>query len=267
MIRAKSAISAMTIALCAMSAANGQTAASNEESKISCEALAAARGVYEPLMGAQAGQADAFGSLIGSVESLSGRLQALSNSSQDFRESSERLVRDVNFFSDVRDTLISARAALMALRTQPLELSKLLDQLSTEELANQSPAARIGASQELRLIAERISRSATELGVPGNLNRESVFQLSKDTANFPDLVVGLLEGNPNLRLQQTRSPTIRMLLREVSVRYEPTRTSAGIVLRSVRELVGAQVAHANMTSTLKAVEAIVSPMCGQATGQ
>lgn len=53
----------MTFALCAMSAANGQTTASNEESKISCEALAAARGVYEPLMDAQAGQADAFGNL------------------------------------------------------------------------------------------------------------------------------------------------------------------------------------------------------------
>ena len=267
MIRARSAIFAMTIALCAMSAANGQTAVSNEESKISCEALAAARGVYEPLMGARAGQADAFESLIGSVDSLSGRMQALSNFSHDFQESSERLARDANFFSGARNTLVSARASLVALRTQPLELSKLLDQLSIEELANQSPAARIGASQELRLIAQRISRSATELGVPGNLNRESVFQLSKDTANFSDLVFGLLDGDQNLRLQQTRSPTIRMLLREVSGRYEPTRTSAGVVLRSVRELVGAQVAHANMTSTLKAVEAIVGPLCGQATGQ
>jgi twitching motility protein PilJ len=251
----------------AKSAANGQTAASNDESKIACEALAAARGVYAPLTGAHAGQADAFGSLKVSVDSLSGRLQALSNFSQDFPETSTRLARDVNFFAGSRDTLVAARASLVALRTQPLELSALLDRLSTEELANRSPAARIAAAQELRLIAQRISRSATELGVPGNLNRERVFQLSKDSANFTELVSGLLEGNPNLRLQQTRLPTTRKLLMEVSERYEPTRTSAGIVLRSIRELVGAQVVHANMASTLKDVEAIVGPVCGQASDQ
>jgi twitching motility protein PilJ len=263
----KSLIAAVALALSAMSVANAQTGASNADARVACEALAAARGVHAHLTGASAGQAEAFGSLTRSVESLSARLQSLPNPSQELQESSARLMRGASFFAGVREILVPARASLNALRTQPLELAELLDRLSTEELVSRSPAPRISAAQELRIMAERISRNATELGVPGNLSAERVFQLRKDVANFPDLAAGLLEGDSNMRLQRARSPTARKLLMEVSERFEPTRTSAGIVFRSLRELVAAQVTHAHMITTLNAVEEVLSPVCARATGQ
>lgn len=252
-------MSLMLPLLCA--AATAQAQPRTGEAKAACEALVAARDVPPFLAQVVAGQTDAFQQFAGAVDAVHQGMDRLSAVPEPQQTASARLKRAADYLVARQQVVVPARAALNALRSQPLDLVAAIDKLAIEEQAGRSPATRVSAVYELKAIAQRLSMSATALSMPGGLRPENVFQLKKDAVNFRDLAAGLIEGDANLRLPRVRSAAARKLLEEIMEGFEPTRKSSETVFASLRELAGVQAAEVDLLATLKIVEAALRPLC------
>ena len=145
-----------------------------------------------------------------------------------------------------QQALMQVGAALKAVDRQSAEWLATAEALSALKLQGGAPAAEIAASSQLVMLTQRIGRSAHEFLTVDGPNEAAGKQLGDDLNRFRELTMGLLEGQPELRLTAARDPQVRERLQQLLAQFEKTRTEAGAILTHLPGLVQARQAQASI---------------------
>jgi twitching motility protein PilJ len=144
--------------------------------------------------------------------------------------------------------LTQVGAALRLINRQSSDLLELAENVSSLKLQQNAGAVEISAAGQAVMLTQRIGKSANEFLTAEGVSPEAVFLLGKDLNSFKEIVQGLLNGNPELRLSAARDPQTREQLTTLIKQFEQTRTQAGAILGNLQGLVSAREAQALIIS-------------------
>jgi len=139
--------------------------------------------------------------------------------------------------------LTQVTQALRGINRQSSDLLEIAETVSTLKLQQDATPAELSAVGQAVMLTQRIGKSANEFLTVEGVSPEAVFLLGKDLNSFREIVQGLLDGNPELRLTPARDPAVRERLEALLKQYEQTRTQATAILSNLQGLVGAREAQ------------------------
>jgi len=169
--------------------------------------------------------------------------------------------------------LTQVGAALRTINRQSSDLLEIAETVSSLKLQQGASAAEISAAGQLVMLTQRIGKSSNEFLTAEGVSPEAVFLLGKDLNTFKEIAQGLLDGNPELRLNPTKDPQTREQIEALIKLYEQTRTQAGAILGNLQGLVSARTAQISIINDseplrrdLQALQADLAARTGLGTG-
>ncbi|RCX09236.1 methyl-accepting chemotaxis protein [Extensimonas vulgaris] len=160
----------------------------------------------------------------------------------------DRAQRNAKVILGQRKVLTQVADALRAIDRQSSDLLELAETISSLKLQEGAPAPEIAAAGRLVMLTQRIGKSSSDFLTLQGVSPEAIFLLGKDLNSFKEIAQGLLDGNPQLRLNPTRDPQTREQLQMLLQRYEQTRTQAGAILGNLQGLMAARQAQTAIVS-------------------
>ena len=142
--------------------------------------------------------------------------------------------------------LTQVGAALRLINRQSSDLLEIAETVSSLKLQQNAVAADISAAGQLVMLTQRIGKSSNEFLTVEGVSPEAVFLLGKDLNSFKEIALGLLDGNPELRLVASKDPQTREQLTALIKLFEETRTQAGAILGNLQGLVSAREAQVSI---------------------
>lgn len=140
--------------------------------------------------------------------------------------------------------LTEVGAALRAITRQSSELLEIAETISSLKLQQNASATEVSAAGQLVMLTQRIGKSSYEFLTADGVSPEAVFLLGKDLNSFREISMGLLDGNPELRLSATKDPQTREQIEALIKLFDQTRTQASAILGNLQGLVSARNAQA-----------------------
>ncbi len=140
-------------------------------------------------------------------------------------------------------TLTQVNMSLRAINRQSGDLLEGAEAIVALKVGAGATAAEHVALGQLVMLTQRIGKSANEFITAEGVSAEAVFLLGKDLKSFRDLIKGLTDGDPELRLPGARDAATREALQRLSAQYEQTNTAASAILGNLQGLVAAREAQ------------------------
>jgi twitching motility protein PilJ len=169
--------------------------------------------------------------------------------------------------------LTQVGTALRTINRQSSDLLEIAETVSSLKLQQGASPAEISAAGQLVMLTQRIGKSSNEFLTAEGVSPEAVFLLGKDLNTFKEIAQGLLDGNPELRLNPTKDAQTREQLEALIKLYEQTRTQAGAILGNLQGLVSARTAQISIVNEseplrrdLEALQADLAARTGLGTG-
>ncbi|MFM2056721.1 MAG: hypothetical protein RLY71_1106 [Pseudomonadota bacterium] len=134
--------------------------------------------------------------------------------------------------------------ALRAINKQTADMQDQAEAVVALKLQANAPTVEISAAGQLVMLTQRIGKSANESLTVQGVSPEAVFLLGKDLNSFRELSAGLLDGNPDLRLNASRDAQLRERLQALQKAYEDVRAQGTTILGNLQGLVAAREAQA-----------------------
>jgi twitching motility protein PilJ len=160
-----------------------------------------------------------------------------------------------------RGTVLAVHRALKAIRQMSAEVQNAAHPLLVAELVNSAPAAQISAANALEMLSQRLGKSAAEFITCDSLDPEAVFLLGKDAKSFAELLAGMRDGNPNLRLRPAKTPESKQALAELDRKFSGLKEQVDKVLSQLQDLVAAREAQQRLLTQLNALDKALQPIC------
>lgn len=145
-----------------------------------------------------------------------------------------------------KDALVQAQQAMRAVDKLSPELLEASEQVSSQLLQAGAQSIEIIAAQHLAMLSVRLGKTAAGFVNASGIDAEAVFLLGKDLNAFSEILNGLLDGNPELRLPGAKAGPVREHLLKVKGLYEQLRQHSSQVLGHLQQLVTARDAKAGL---------------------
>ena len=155
----------------------------------------------------------------------------------------ERAEKNADILQNQEEALVHVDQALRAISSQSTDLLEGADAAFNQALLSGSQSSEVSACGQLVMLTQRIGKSANELLTQDGISPTAVFFLAKDLNSFSLITESLLNGNPDLRLNGVRDPSLRERLRSLLALYEQTREQGSVVLRQLQGMVAAREAQ------------------------
>jgi twitching motility protein PilJ len=208
------------------------------------------------------GNAAAFAEVKDSIGVLAHNVRALKNGDSDIAAAPAALQDQVDKLLPLVDraekssatvlgqqkTLTQVGQALRAINRQSADLLETAETVSSLKLQSGASAAELSAVGQLVMLTQRIGKSANEFLTTEGVSAEAVFLLGKDLNSFREIVQGVINGSPELRLPGTRETQQREKLQQLLTQYEQTRTEASAILSNLQGLVAAREAQTQVVA-------------------
>lgn len=132
---------------------------------------------------------------------------------------------------------------LQALNARNPVLLELAEQVATLSAQHGATPREIAAAGQLVMLTQRMGKSANEFLTPGGINQDTAFLLGRDANTFEDLVAGLLDGSPVLRLPATANADARSRLAELKAAFAAYRRELSGILGNLGHFIAAKQAE------------------------
>ena len=156
----------------------------------------------------------------------------------------ERAEKNAAAIVSQQKALVQVGAARRLINRQSADLLELADAVLTHKLQQNAPASEIAAAGQLVMLTQRIGKSANEFLTSEGVSPEAVFLMGKDLNTFKEILQGLQNGSPELRLAAAKDAQSKEQLAALSKLFEETRTHAGAILGNLQGLVAARESEA-----------------------
>ena len=123
------------------------------------------------------------------------------------------------------------------------ELLKIAESVSLLKVQQNAAAPEIAAAGRLMMLTQRVGKSSEEFMTAEGLGADAVGRLDRDLASFKELALGLLDGNPTLRLGASKDPQTREQLTTLLKLFDEAALEAGGLLGNLQGLVAAREAQ------------------------
>jgi twitching motility protein PilJ len=228
----------------------------------SCQIMAQAAEVRAALVPAMLGNEASFTAIAQGASFLSERPPA-SPSVATVLDAPHR--KNIQRMADVlvqrKNAVLTVHRATKTIRQMSPPLQQAAEALLSAELVNSSAPTRITAATSLDMLSQRLGKSAAEFLTYEGADPEAVFLLGKDIKTYGELLAGLRDGNPQLRLKPSKEPEITRALAEVDRQYAGATEQVERVLALLKDLVTAREAQQQLLAELAALEKALTPAC------
>lgn len=179
----------------------------------------------------------------------------------------ERAEKNAATIMSQQAILTQVGAALRTINRQSSDLLEIAETVSSLKLQQNAAPSEISASGQLVMLTQRIGKSANEFLTLEGVSPEAVFLLGRDLNSFKEIVQGLQEGSPELRLAGSKDPQTRERLEALMALYEQTRVQAGAILGNLQGLVSAREAQAAIISDSEPLRRSLEELQGKLSAQ
>jgi twitching motility protein PilJ len=155
----------------------------------------------------------------------------------------DRAEKNANTVIAQQKVLTQVGESLKTINRQSADLLEIAETISSLKLQQNATPAELSAAGQLVMLTQRIGKSSNEFVTLEGVSPEAVFLLGKDLNSFRELALGLLNGNPELRLPGTRDAETKERLTALLKLYDDTRNQAGSILGNLQGMVAAREAQ------------------------
>lgn len=159
------------------------------------------------------------------------------------RQAWQRSDRSAAQLLSLEKQLTGFRRTLQSLNAQNPVLLELAEQVATLFAQNSASAREIAAAGQLVMLTQRLGKSANEFLTPDGINQDTAFLLGRDANTFGDIVAGLLDGSPVLRLPPTANSDARTRLVELKPKFADYHRELSLILGNLKEFIAAKEAE------------------------
>lgn len=153
------------------------------------------------------------------------------------------------------DAILASEQTVLSLHQVAATLAETVPQLQVEYekvveilLQRGAPAAQVAMAQRQSLLAERIL-GAVNTVLAGDENAvQAADAFGRDAARFGQVLNGMLQGNPGLKISQVEDPDARARLAEISELFEFVSGSVDEILETSPELFQVRESASNIFS-------------------
>lgn len=202
------------------------------------------------------GNAVAFKQLEESKNSFDANLKRLVNGDKKLRASPKDIQpmlkeldgqwqknrKDIDLIVGQQQKLIELNRAVAAINTNNIQLLELTEQVVALMTQSGAPLREVSIASQQVMLTQRMAKNANALLSGDVIDPEVAFLLGKDTNTFRDVLLGLINGNPDLRLSAVGDADTRDKLTELQEVFKEFETHVNNILQSMQELVNSKQA-------------------------
>ena len=141
------------------------------------------------------------------------------------------------------DTILASEQTVLSLHQVAATLAETVPQLQVEYekvveilLQRGAPAAQVAMAQRQTLLAERILGAVNTVLSGDESSQQAADAFGRDAARFGQVLTGMLQGNPALKVSQVEERDARARLIEISELFEFVSGSVDEILETSPEL-------------------------------
>jgi twitching motility protein PilJ len=141
------------------------------------------------------------------------------------------------------DTILASEQTVLSLHQVAATLAETVPQLQVEYekvveilLQRGAPAAQVAMAQRQTLLAERILGAVNTVLSGDESSQQAADAFGRDAARFGQVLTGMLQGNPALKVSQVEDRDARARLIEISELFEFVSGSVDEILETSPEL-------------------------------
>ena len=149
---------------------------------------------------------------------------------------------DVNASTVIREepNLIGLATAVRTINENNPALLELADEAAALSVQTGGSARQNAITAQLVMLTQRMAKNANTMLAGDVIDPEVAFLLGKDSNTFRDVLQGLLEGNPALRIARVADPDLRAKLGELQNGFKQYQTGVSQILGNMQRLVNAK---------------------------
>ncbi|MDK1394587.1 methyl-accepting chemotaxis protein [Pseudomonas protegens] len=153
------------------------------------------------------------------------------------------------------DAILASEQTVLSLHQVAATLAETVPQLQVEYekvveilLQRGAPAAQVAMAQRQSLLAERILGAVNTVLAGDENAAQAADAFGRDAARFGQVLNGMLQGNPGLKISQVEDPDARGRLAEISELFEFVSGSVDEILETSPELFQVRESASNIFS-------------------
>ncbi|MEZ1319560.1 methyl-accepting chemotaxis protein [Pseudomonas fluorescens] len=153
------------------------------------------------------------------------------------------------------DAILSSEQTVLSLHQVAATLAETVPQLQVEYekvveilLQRGAPAAQVAMAQRQSLLAERILGAVNTVLSGDESSQQAADAFGRDATRFGQVLTGMLQGNPALKVSQVEDPDARARLIEISELFEFVSGSVDEILETSPELFKVRESATNIFS-------------------
>ena len=150
--------------------------------------------------------------------------------------------KEIELILGQQKKLIELNRAVAAINTNNIQLLELTEQVVALMTQSGAPLREVSIASQQVMLTQRMAKNANALLSGDVIDPEVAFLLGKDTNTFRDVLLGLINGNPDLRLSATKDPDTRDKLIELQEVFKEFEANVNSILQSMQELVNSKQA-------------------------
>ena len=198
------------------------------------------------------GEAAAFADLTDSLASLTQTVRSLregdsrAGSLDALNEPLARTEKEAAQLIQQKDALVRMQDAVRQIRGQSGELLAKVEAVEAAKLQQRTTAEELFALSQLKVLTQRMARSASDMPVAADGGKEAAAALARDVAAFQSLLQALSSGSTERNLAPSKDAAIASLLQAVGAAFEVTRSQADVLQVSGKAMAVVRQARASI---------------------
>lgn len=199
---------------------------------------------------ATAGEAAAFDRLKTSRQEFEDAFTVLKQGDEDLASPMELLSGEINALDEVwgrvdnaSQTIVANKQRILFLHQVAKTLNDSIPELQEEYntvveilIDGRAPAEQVSLAQKQSWLAERIARNVDKMLEGGAGAEEAADQFNLDASLFGNVLKGMLEGNPAMRITRVKDEAARASLQDVSQLFEFVTGSVDDIFQATPDL-------------------------------
>ena len=227
------------------------------------------------------GEAAAFADLSDSLAALTQSVRGLREGGDGQRALGADLLASLDAISEplartekeagtlvrLRDALIKLQAAAKTIQAQSGELLVRLEAVESAKLQQRTTAEELAALSQLKMLSQRMARSAADALSTPAASKEASAQLARDQARFQQLLQALTGGSAQSNIAAPKDPAMLGLLDAVARVWEGVRGQADVLQGGAAGLASAAQARSAVLADSEPMRRSLESLQGRLQGQ
>jgi twitching motility protein PilJ len=161
--------------------------------------------------------------------------------------------RNATLVLDEEKNLVALGSAVRSINNTNQSLQEITDEIAALSVQSGGSARQNAMAAQLMMLTQRMAKNANTMLAENVVDPEVAFLLGKDTNTFRDLLNGLLQGSPALRIAKVEDAETRAKLGELQTGFGDYQKAVNNILGNQARLVGAKRASFEMFNDSEAL--------------